>query len=121
MVDPAGQVLDLRGQRATKGHVQFLDAAADRQKRHAALDGEPDERQRRGVPRRVVGAVRLRRLGSVERRVNVGLGARDSTPSTRERSVSKSRRSPNEGTSTGRTPAADTAASRYCCGAACQV
>jgi hypothetical protein len=51
VVDPVGQVLQPLVQRAAERHVQLLEAAADRQQRHAAGDRGADQRQRRAVAR----------------------------------------------------------------------
>ena len=62
VVDPVGQVLQPLVQRAAHRDVQFLEAAADRQQRHAARHGGADQRQGGAVARRVLpGALGMRR------------------------------------------------------------
>ena len=54
VIQPAVHRVHLLVQRAAEGDVQLLDAAADRQDRHAARDRGADQRQRGFVGRRVV-------------------------------------------------------------------
>ena len=53
MVHPPRQVLDALVEAAAQRHVQLLHAAADRQQRHAMLDGGTDQRQRGGVAAKI--------------------------------------------------------------------
>ena len=62
--------------RAAERHVQFLDAAADGEQRHAALDRPADQRQGRRVAVGIVGAVGLAGVAAIEFRVHVRLRAR---------------------------------------------
>ena len=62
VVDPVRQVLQPLVQRAAQRHVQFLEAAADRQHRHAARHRRTDQRQGGAVARHVLpGAFGVRR------------------------------------------------------------
>ena len=54
MVHPLGDLVHLLVQRAAERHVQLLDAAADRQHRHAARERLGDQPQRGGVAFQVV-------------------------------------------------------------------
>ena len=64
-------------QRAAEGDVQLLDAAADRQDRHAARDRGADQRQRGGVARGVVQVGRLAVATFIVAGVDVARAARD--------------------------------------------
>ena len=67
-------------QRATEGDVHFLEAAADAEDRHAALDAGIDQRQGHRVALLVVGFVGGMRLGPEARRMDVGAGAGEQDP-----------------------------------------
>ena len=54
MVHSLRCLVHLLQQRATKCHIEFLDAATDRQHRHATSDRFGDQPQRRGVAFQVV-------------------------------------------------------------------
>ena len=71
VVRAAADLMDLLVQRASHGDVEFLDAAADRQQRHAAAERLAGERQGGAVAEAVVLAGGERRVVAVERRVDV--------------------------------------------------
>ena len=58
MIAPAVDLVHELVQRAAQRHVDFLQAAADREQRHAAIDRVPDQRQGGGVARGIVGRAR---------------------------------------------------------------
>ena len=64
MVAPAFDLVHQLMQRAAQRHVDFLQAAADREQRHAAIDRMADQRQRGGVARRIVRGARPAVLAS---------------------------------------------------------
>ena len=72
MVERTLALLDFGGQRAAQRDVQFLDAAADGEQRHAALDRLADQRQRRGVAGGIVGTVGFAGVAAIERGMHVG-------------------------------------------------
>jgi len=80
MVDPAGHVLHLLVQRAAQGHIQFLDAAADRQHRQAARHRRADQRQRGVVAPRVVPVGRQRLRHAIAVRLDIAAAARQQQP-----------------------------------------
>ena len=121
VVERALPLLYLGRERAAERDVEFLDAAADGEQRHAALDRLADQRQRRGVAVGIVGTVGLVRRRRRATGCTFDFEPVTITPSTESSSRSRSSRSPKDGTSTGNTPAPAIAASRYCRGAACQM
>ena len=80
VVDPVRQVLQPLVQRAAQRHVQFLEAAADRQHRHAARHRGADQRQGGAVARHVLpGALGVRRAVIVAG-MHVGAAAGEHDP-----------------------------------------
>ena len=71
MIEAARPLLRLGDQRAAERDVQFLEAAADGEERHAHLDRKRDQTHRRLVAREVVRLVALARLDAVARRMHV--------------------------------------------------
>ena len=62
-------------QRAAQRHVDLLQAAADREQRHAAIDRMADQRQGGGVARRIVRRARPALLAVIVVRLDIGRAA----------------------------------------------
>ena len=77
MVERAFALLDFGGERAAQRDVELLDAAADRQQRHAVLDRLADQRQGRRIAGGIVGAVGLAGIAAIERGMDVRLRSGD--------------------------------------------
>ena len=77
VVHAALQFLDFSGERPAQRHVQFLNAPADRQHRHAFFNGGADQRQRRRIAGIVIGLESRTWLNTVESRVDVRFRAGD--------------------------------------------
>jgi hypothetical protein len=75
VIPDARQVLNFGCERAAERDVEFLNAATDGEKRHAALQRAGDERQAGRVAAGIEGAVALLGLGSIERGMDVRAGA----------------------------------------------
>ena len=75
MIEYALAFLDLRGERTTQRDIHLLDAAADRQQRHAALDRLADQGQGGCVAIGIVGAVGFAGVAAIERRMHIRLRA----------------------------------------------
>ena len=75
VVHAAGQLADLRMERAAERDIHLLQAAADAEQRHAALDAGLDQRQRHRVALLVVGLVRGTGLDAEIGRMDVGAAA----------------------------------------------
>ena len=71
MVEAAGQILQLGGERAAEHHIELLKAAADAQERHAALDHLRDQLQGQPVAQMVIGLVPLGRHRPIMRRMDI--------------------------------------------------
>ncbi len=76
MIHAPRQLADLRMQRAAKGDVHLLEAAADAEDRDAARHARLRQRQGHGVAMLVVGLMPGVRLGLETGRMDVGAGAR---------------------------------------------
>ena len=72
MIEAPRQLLDVLMQGTAQRYVQLLEAAADREQRHRALEGAPDQRQGCGVAGGIAQALRARRRS----RIVVGLDVR---------------------------------------------
>ena len=75
MIHAAGDFADFRMQRAAKGDVHFLQAAADSEYRHATGNTGFGQRQRDIIAVDIVGLMLFMRLGLEARRVDIGPGA----------------------------------------------
>ena len=62
-------------QRATQRHVDLLQAAADREQRHAAVEAMADQGERGGVARRIVCGTFPALLAAVVMRLDIGRAA----------------------------------------------
>ena len=110
VVEAARALLRLGDERAAERDVQLLEAAADGEERHAHLDRQRDELQRRRVAVGVVGLVALRRLLAVARRDARSSASRSGARRRRARgSPRRSSSSPRLGSSSGAAPAMATA------------
>ena len=75
MIAPALDLVHELMQRAAQRHVDFLQAAADREQRHAAVDRMADQRQGGGVARRIVRRARPALLALIVVRLDIGRAA----------------------------------------------
>jgi hypothetical protein len=80
MVDAPWQVLDSLVEAAAQRHVQFLEAAADRQQRDAGGDRRTDQRQRGRIPGDVLRRAFGMRRAFIEIRTDIGPAAGQDQP-----------------------------------------
>jgi hypothetical protein len=72
MIAPPFDLVHELMQRAAQRHIDFLQATADREQRHAAIDRMADQRQGGGIARRIVRGARPAVLALIMMRLDIG-------------------------------------------------